>query len=591
MLALTRQLLSVVDGRTRRRLVVAFVVSLLLAASEGLALLLTVPLLRVLIAPGSDVSLGAVGGVLVGGADDPTVRLGVMVLLLFLGRGVAGLLYLRWYLSVVLEAESDLGARLLAHYLDAPLSFHVANNSADLQRTAYESTRRVTQDGLTGLVAAGSDVLVMTAIGATLASTEPVLSVTAGLYFFLVGLGYQRLVHGRSVVAAQTIHSEVATGFRLIGQSLSAVREIKLRHNQDFFVDALRRSKARSAASQRILLFSYQAPRYFLELALVAGIAALAVAVFNTRSDRDAVAALGFFLAAGFRLLPSLNRVLNGVSAVRATAPFLDSVIDDLSLAGDGRDGDGETRITEAPEIRLQDVTFGYSPNQPVLRGITVSIPPNQHTAIVGPSGSGKSTLVDVIAGLLRPDHGSVLVGGVDLFAEGRGTWQRLIGFVPQSTVLLDVSIRENVAFGVPHDEIEDAEVERAITAAQLGPFVRGLPNGANTCVGENGVALSGGQRQRIAIARALYLRPRVLILDEATSALDSETEAAISRTLDELRHELTIITVAHRLSTIRNSDQILVLNEGIIEASGPFDRLQEQSPLFLRLVTLGDLA
>jgi ABC-type multidrug transport system fused ATPase/permease subunit len=209
--------------------------------------------------------------------------------------------------------------------------------------------------------------------------------------------------------------------------------------------------------------------------------------------------------------------------------------------------------------------------------------------ALVGASGAGKSTIVDLVLGLHRPTGGRITVDGVDI-AESIPTWQRTLGLVPQDVYLIDESLRSNVAFGEVADDIDEARIIEAVTRAQLDDLIASLPDGLDTFVGERGIRLSGGQRQRIGIARALYSRPQVLILDEATSALDNETERLITETIEALRGDMTIIVVAHRLSTVRNCDLVVFLSQGRVEVEGTFDEVRAGSAEFANLVALGTL-
>nr|WP_239528616.1 ATP-binding cassette domain-containing protein [Microbacterium esteraromaticum] len=241
-------------------------------------------------------------------------------------------------------------------------------------------------------------------------------------------------------------------------------------------------------------------------------------------------------------------------------------------------------------DIRLESVSFRYpDADEDIVAGVDLVIPENTTTAFVGSSGAGKSTVLDLILGLLVPTQGAITCGGrrVD---DDLAAWYAGIGVVPQDVFLLNASLAENVAFGVDVAEIDGARVAEAIRMAELHEYVAELPDGVETIVGERGVRLSGGQRQRIGLARALYRRPRVLVLDEATSALDNETEHQISNTLQRLNGQLTVIIVAHRLSTVRRSDNLVFLENGRVAAQGTFAQVRERNEHFGRLVDLGEL-
>jgi ABC-type multidrug transport system fused ATPase/permease subunit len=277
--------------------------------------------------------------------------------------------------------------------------------------------------------------------------------------------------------------------------------------------------------------------------------------------------------------MPSVNRVLGAVQSLRYGLPVIDVLYEEIML-GAPAPADGASAATRLCEqIQLVGVTYQYpTAATPALHGISLTIRCGESVGVIGASGSGKSTLVDVVLGLLTPTVGTVRVDGQSTQRNLRG-WQDQVGYVPQSVFLTDDTLRRNVAFGLPDDQIDDAAVRRAIRTAQLEDFVASLPNGLETLVGERGVRLSGGQRQRIGIARALYHEPPVLVLDEATSALDVETEQSVMQAVSALHGSKTILIVAHRLSTVAQCDRLYRLEQGRIVAEGePAEMLQVDS-------------
>ena len=344
---------------------------------------------------------------------------------------------------------------------------------------------------------------------------------------------------------------------------------------------------SQSRGQLRTLLILGNAPRYYLEVALIVGVGMMAAILYPLRPTSEATAVLSLFIIAGFRLLPSLNRALVALSAIRASQPSLERVTTDLAVLE--AEGVGDYSAVRQPlgsvTVEFDSVSFAYSPEGPrVIRELDFRIDPGESVAFVGASGSGKTTLLDVLLGLLDATEGTVLVDEVPI-ADARQSWQLSVGYVPQDVVLLDDTLRINVALGTPSHEIDDAEVERALAMAELTESWQSLPQGLDTRLGERGVRLSGGQRQRVGIARALYHHPAVLVLDEATSSLDSTTESRITQTIDALQRTLTVIIVTHRLSTVRNCDRIYLLDEGAITASGRFRELVAGNTVFADLV------
>lgn len=347
-------------------------------------------------------------------------------------------------------------------------------------------------------------------------------------------------------------------------------------------------------------------PKYVLEATLYLSVLALAVSQFLTKDIDDAAASVALFIAAGSRVVPALLR-LQGASitirnaSVQAQPTFYlaeqlkqdtsdQSVIDraknPLSAAAIKSriaSGHGDFDAT----LRVDDVSVTYfATTTPALRSTSFTLESGQSCALVGSTGAGKSTLADVIIGVIEPDQGFVTVGGLTP-REAIAQYPGAISYVPQAVALVAGSVRENVALGLPAEAIDDSLVWEALERSHLAEFLRENREGLDTMIGERGVRLSGGQRQRLGIARALYTRPRLLVLDEATSALDSETEQAIINTLDELEGEVTTVTVAHRLATVRRADQLLYLQHGEVVARGTFEEVRSQVTDFDRQASL----
>jgi ABC-type multidrug transport system fused ATPase/permease subunit len=331
-------------------------------------------------------------------------------------------------------------------------------------------------------------------------------------------------------------------------------------------------------------------PRFVLEAIAFGGM--LSVVLYLMARSGSFVSALpiiALYVFAGYRLMPALQQIYAGLVRLRFAGPALDALHADLmSLKpADATDADTEAMLLRQA-IKLANIQFGY-PNakEPALKGINLNIPANGTIGLVGATGSGKTTTVDIILGLLEPHEGTLTVDEKVINASNLRQWQKAIGYVPQQIYLADDSVAANIAFGVEPSRIDQAAVEHAAQIANLHDFVvNELPEGYATAVGERGVRLSGGQRQRIGIARALYHKPQVLILDEATSALDSLTEQAVMDAVSNLGNEITIILIAHRLSTVRQCDQIYLLDKGKVKAQGTYDQLMRNDDIFRAMAT-----
>jgi ABC-type multidrug transport system fused ATPase/permease subunit len=305
-----------------------------------------------------------------------------------------------------------------------------------------------------------------------------------------------------------------------------------------------------------------------LEVLTVSGLSALVLLVVaQGRDPGDALPILGLFAIAVFRVQPSITRLLISMQSVAFAAPVIDGLRRGSLPVPQPPPAGGTARFERS--VRFDAVTFAYPGSADrVLDRATFEIGRNERIGLVGPSGAGKSTIVDLLLGLLDPVGGRILVDGTDLAAVRR-SWQDQVGYVPQHIFLLDDTVRRNVAFGVPDDDVSDADVREALERAQLDEFVGSLPDGLDTEVGERGVRFSGGQQQRLGIARALYHRPPVLVFDEATSALDAATERGVAAAIEEVGRSRTVVVVAHRTSTLASCDRILRVQDGSVADFG----------------------
>jgi ABC-type multidrug transport system fused ATPase/permease subunit len=516
--------------------------------------------------------------------------LGATVFAIFLTKALLAVAFLRWNLGFVLMAEARVGARLFSRYLRAPYEFHLVRSVAELQRTLSESVRLVYQEAMGAVLPALADLLLMVVIGLALLVIAPAEAVIGGIYFAIVAFAYQRLIHGPSQQAGAAIHERAAPLLSLSLQALTSVKEIQLTDSASEFAARLLSVREKLANRQRAISLAEQLPRYYLEVALLAGMAILAAVALIRRGEAEGIAVLGLFLAAGFRLIPSLNRVLVAANKVRAAEASLDQILSDLRA----------TTTSPAPaapltgpvrEIAIEQVSYSY-PGQmtSAIRAIDLRARSGESIAFVGESGSGKTTLVNVLLGLLAPQEGQVLVNG-DHEIRSASSWGGRLAYVPQDIAILNDTLKANVAFGISDRDVDEARIVTALEQAELTSVVAALPCGVDTVLGDRGIRLSGGQRQRVALARAFYMDPDVLVLDEATSALDNETEHRVMLNIEASTTRSIVFMIAHRLSTVRRCSRIVYLSEGVIHASGTFDELATESPGFSRLASLGDLA
>ena len=591
--------LRVTDRRLVRDLCAIAMVSVLVSLLEVAAIVMIVPLIELL--SGGTLDDAGVPGRLLGqalqGESQQTQTLTVLaiVITLLIIKVVAAAAVRWWTVTKVTRGAVTATARLFAVYLQAPLSFHAHRNSAAASRTAAVSLATVYNAGLLGIATVIVETCTVALIAMLLIVASPLSSIIAAAYFAVAIVIFVRLVQRHTVSMSRARDESYLRELALIQQGIGAIREIRLRGEESDWVDRFVTSSSTRQQLDRRLIFSGEYGRYYIEATFFVGFGLIAAAQILTRGA-EAFAALGMMLAAGFRLLPSAGRLLHGMSAIRQGRGSLSVITDELDAVGVDRLDEAVVPLdrpwTFAPpgkpvSVDIDGVTFRYTGSfEDALQDVTFGIPPGGSVGIVGASGSGKSTIVDVICGLVPPTQGEVRIDGRPI---GDLSERPRIAYVTQDVFLVEGTVAENVQFS--SGPVDEHRLRRALRLAQLTEWVETLPEGVDTPVGERGALVSGGQRQRIGIARALYLEPSLLVLDEATSALDVEIEAGLTSAIDTLGRAVTLIVVAHRLSTVRQCDRILVLEEGRVAGLASFDQLAESNQTFARWVRLAGTA
>jgi ATP-binding cassette, subfamily B, bacterial PglK len=491
---------------------------------------------------------------------------------------------------LVSSIGADLQSSLFAEYLARPYAFHAKTHSAVLFNNIIHETSRATNDVLqnvsilvTNLATSALIILTVTLLNPMIASA--MIVALAGGYILIYLAVRSRLARAGQI---QSHHFTEQT--RVVNESLGAIKEIQILRIQDFFRAAFQRSSlmyARSAANTYLIA---QSPRYVMECVAIVGLVAVALIGSSRESGIGPwLGQLTFLGFAAYRLLPTLQQAFAAIVRIRAGRTGFAIIVPHLRFARNRPVADlrADSSWHGCPQhaIELTEVSFRYVKDRaPAIDNLCVRIPARAAVGLVGPNGSGKTTIVDIVAGLLVPDSGRVMVDDMALDDSNRAAWQSRIAYVPQNVFLLDTTIAENIAFGVRADLINKQRLHQAARLAQLDEFVDTLPGKYEHRVGERGVKLSGGQRQRIGIARALYTEASVLILDEATNALDGLTEQELMTTLLNLRGRYTIVVIAHRLSMVRACDLIFEFNRGKITASGTYPELLRNSDTFRHL-------
>ena len=464
--------------------------------------------------------------------------------------------------------QRTMSTKLLKAYMREPYTFHLNKNISVLQRSMQEDTDQFTK-GIIHSLEMVAEICVCVAIGIYLfiVSKSITIVVVALLLFCLAVFSYiskrYSSAWGRQ---GQQYKSKI---YQWMNQSLGGIKEIKVLNREESFIRQYDEQFAGYVRVLRLNRLIGTIPKYIIEMVCMTGLltAVIVKILFGQKSLDAFVPQLAVFAVAAFRLLPSVGKINEHLSAVLYARPSLDLIYGDLTEI-DKEDvarqpADENWRFRDKLEIR--NVTYAYPDGEVnVIEHADFTIKRGTTTAFIGASGAGKSTMVDILLGLLPPQYGKIYADGMNIY-KNLATWQKEIGYIPQTIYLSDDTIRNNVAFGVEEAQIDEEAVIRALQQAQIYDFTESLPNGMDTYVGDRGVRLSGGQRQRIGIARALYHDPEVLVLDEATSALDNDTESAVMEAIDRLHGHKTLLIIAHRLTTIRNADVIYEVGNGSV--------------------------
>jgi ABC-type multidrug transport system fused ATPase/permease subunit len=502
-------------------------------------------------------------------SQNELVILSMVFLVVFYFMKEAFLAIVAWKQSqFTMKFSAELGEKLFRGYLHQPFIFHVQKNTAELLRNIQVEVHQFTAvtQAIISLMMESSIIIGVIAI---LIIVEPFGSLTVILFLAISSLIFTSLTKKRLLYWGQQRKDNSHLLNKHILQGLSGVKDIKLSGKEEYFFEEFRKQNLFfTNINIRVNTLSH-VPRLYLEFLAVFGLATLVmVMTMQSRPLETMLPILGVFLAAAFKMIPSVNKILASGQVIRMGIPVVDGLHDEFKLISDiASEGQGELDFSK--EIVLKNVVYQYpETTQEALQNISIRIAKGSTVGLIGPSGSGKSTLVDVLLGLFDPVSGDIFSDEVSIKTNIR-KWQNKIGYVPQTIYLTDDTLRNNIAFGIYKKDIDDEAIKRVIQSAHLEEFVKSLPMGLDTTVGERGVKLSGGQRQRVGIARALYNDPPILVLDEATSALDDETEYVVMEAIKSLHGIKTIIIVAHRLSTIEHCDWLYRLEKGIIIDEG----------------------
>lgn len=505
----------------------------------------------------------------------------VAIAIFFLCR--SALVFFQTYVQqrIVQNAGAKLATQLMRGYLAMSYEDHLHRNSSELIRNALQSVQSVVSNALVPAVRLLAEIFVICGLLIVLVLVSPLATALAvGLFGPLIWL-LMRTVHPRVRHLGRVAQRTVGENLQIAQQSLEGIRDVTLLGRDRYFVQEFARSRKQYARAQYLRASLAELIPALAESLLVVFIVAFFVISLIAGEDAGGtLSTLGVFAYAGLRLQPSLRKIAAALNNLKFGSAAVDDVYADVHRFASDVSPSAE-RMPLRERLEFDGVTFNYQgTTHAAIRDVNFTVQPGAAIGICGPTGGGKSTLIDLVAGLLVPTEGRVMVDGRSIH-EDIAAWHRQLGVVSQSIFLLDGTVRANIALGFSPEDVDEERLLEAVNLAQLNSVIAGLPEGLETVVGERGTRLSGGQRQRVAIARALYRRPDVLLLDEGTSALDNETEEELIAALERLRGKHTIFLVAHRLTSVRNCDRILVVEDGRISDSGTFEELTHRHRLF----------
>lgn len=579
---------SMIEPSRRRRWLALVVLAVVVSGLEAIGALFIYLLLRVMTEPSEELALPIVGS-LEGVAPhlSHTRVLLLVVASFFLVRAVFVLTQQYLQGRIAFNAGARISTQLLDRYLRMDYARFLLRDSSEMIRNTHNTAFQVVASAYLPTVTLASEALVIAGLIAVLVIQDPMATVMAvTLLVPAVGLGL-RALRPQLRTLGRIQQDTGAAGIKTVRESLAALPEIRLLRSESSFVNELlhqRLANARAVYIERLLSALPSTAIEAIVVLFVVSFVWLRLAAGSSPGEEFAF--IGMFAYAAMRLVPSVSRLVSAINSIQLADAAVSDISDDLLIsvqaAQPSMPSEGQEYHFQTLEMR--SVSFRYPETvQYALSGVSHVIRRGESIGIVGETGSGKSTLAAIIMGLLTPTSGHVLVDGAPLAAR-LSTWQSSIGFVPQQVALLNESILRNVALGVPTDEVDVARVVQALEVAQLMPFVDSLEAGLFTEVGDRGFRLSGGQRQRLGVARALYRDPPVVILDEGTSALDRKTEAQLATALNALRSDRTILSIAHRISTVESFDRIILMERGSVLDAGTYEELHGRRPEFREL-------
>ncbi len=574
-----QKLMKLMNKKQKRQMGVLLILMLIGAILEALSIGLVLPVVSVILTPGAMEKYGEKYAIVgkfyeifhITTTKQLMVIVMVALILAFVFKNLFLFFQQKKMYHFVYTNQFYTAQRLLKSYIKKDYEYFLNADTATIQRSIAADVNNM-YGLILALLQVISESIVFLTLGIVLFVMDPLMTVVIASLLLLTLIVIKKIIKPIMNRTGKENQDYGASMYQWISQAVCGIKEVKVAGKEQYFVNEyMKQGQGFVNAMERLNLFS-SAPKLLIETVCIAGMVAYMLILVLADTDMTSmISIIAAFATAAVRLMPSASRINNQLTQIAYCEPFFMNVSDnlvedineenvDMSYAAEAKE-----KLPVTKEIVLKDITYAYPNTEKLIFDhADLTIPVGTSIGIVGGSGAGKTTVVDILLGLLKLKGGTITADGVNVMEHYR-EWLKNIGYIPQMITLLNADIRQNVAFGVPEEEIDEEKLWYALKEAQLDEFVKGLPEGVHTGVGERGIRISGGQRQRIGIARALYNDPELLILDEATSALDNETEAAIMDAINRLHGKKTLVIIAHRLQTIEKCDMVFRVEDGKI--------------------------
>lgn len=569
-----KKIAYILDRKQKRQTVFFMILVLINTALETLGVSAILPIMSIVLEPEKVNTNGVYSYIMrtfhIGNVGEFLLYASLFMLVIYVAKNLF-IIWMNAYLyKFVYFNKAKLSVKMMDCYMRQDYIFHIKHNMAEIQRNINNDVAQFFSV-IQNFVQLITEIFVCLALVILLLVTDVLTTVVVSVAMLVMLLIFFMFYKKRLRILGEKNRETSFLSNKWFLQSLSGIKEIKTMNREEFFIGEYSTATYDNADVMRKNITLANLTKPVVEMVSVCSVLTyMSVSIMCGADMAQFVSVLSVFAMAAFRMLPSFNRISGCLSTLMFNKPSVDAVYKDVKDIEKLEEERKKIKpqqghnMTLDDSVVVEDVRYAYptKPDVEVLKGVSLTIPSKKSVAFVGPSGSGKTTMADILLGLYQPQEGSVESDGFDVY-RNIDSWHSLIGYIPQTIYLMDDTIRANVAFGLPDDQIVDDKVWQVLEEAQLADYVRKQKDGLYTTIGDRGVQLSGGQRQRVGIARALYTDPQLLILDEATSALDNDTETAVMDAIYRLSGKITMVVIAHRLTTIRNCDIIYRLNDG----------------------------